>query len=485
MRLQKSISFLLLLGFLITSFFVRLQWLPIRIWDEARNVNNALEMLRNGRWLVTYYDGAPDIWNTKPPLLIWMQVASMKIFGINEWAVRFPSAFCAMTTALVLWWFCSRELKNHWSGMLAGTVLASTFAYVYNHAGRTGDYDAPMVLFITCYSISIYLYLRYAETKWLLSFFAFLTLAVLTKGIAGMLVLPGILFYTLSLRKAVYILRQPVFYAGLALFILIIAGYYLLREHYNPGYLQAVYNNELGGRYNNTLEGHEHPFLYYFYNLANWRFPYWIYFIAPAFIIGYLSNSATVMRVSWFNFLMVLSFWLVISTAETKLEWYDLPLYPFISIQLGIFLFSIWRWARIFFTTLTPRIILASILFCITFYIPFRQCYEQVFSFEERPDDIEPHAQSYLLQDFIRQKKDLQNYVFCYEGYHAQINFYIEKLKFTNNLAQFSEDIPELYPGREVVVNQPSLEQKLLSMYQVKTVEKKYGCTVYLVLTRL
>ena len=34
--------------------------MPIQLWDESRNVVNALEMQRSGLALVTTYDGAPD-----------------------------------------------------------------------------------------------------------------------------------------------------------------------------------------------------------------------------------------------------------------------------------------------------------------------------------------------------------------------------------------------------------------------------------------
>ena len=52
---------------------------PIRIWDEARLAINAYEMLKNGDFIVTHYDNNPDMWNTKPPLMIWCQVFFMKI----------------------------------------------------------------------------------------------------------------------------------------------------------------------------------------------------------------------------------------------------------------------------------------------------------------------------------------------------------------------------------------------------------------------
>ena len=144
-------SFSILLLLLIFSFLYNLGFIPIRIWDEGRTATNALNMYLNGNWIVTYFDGMPDMWNTKPPLLIWLQVISMNVFGVSEWAVRFPSAMASILTGLVLWIFSTRYFNKPWLGFLAGAVFASTYPFIYNHAGRTGDFDELLTLFTTIY----------------------------------------------------------------------------------------------------------------------------------------------------------------------------------------------------------------------------------------------------------------------------------------------------------------------------------------------
>src|SRR5690606_9263737 len=120
-----SFSFLLFL--LLFSFIYNLGFIPIRIWDEGRVATNALNMYLNNNWLITYFDGQPDLWNTKPPLLIWFQVISMKIFGVSEWSVRLPSAMASILTGLSLWFFCTRYLQKAWLGFIAGAVFARTY----------------------------------------------------------------------------------------------------------------------------------------------------------------------------------------------------------------------------------------------------------------------------------------------------------------------------------------------------------------------
>ena len=49
--------------------FLRLDSRPLREWDEARNAVNAYEMSKSGQFLIKTYEGQPDLWETKPPLL--------------------------------------------------------------------------------------------------------------------------------------------------------------------------------------------------------------------------------------------------------------------------------------------------------------------------------------------------------------------------------------------------------------------------------
>jgi 4-amino-4-deoxy-L-arabinose transferase-like glycosyltransferase len=70
-------------------------------WDEINFAESAREMILTGDFLTVQIDFVP-FWQ-KPPLFIWMQVISMKIFGIGEFAARFPNVLCAMVTLVLLY----------------------------------------------------------------------------------------------------------------------------------------------------------------------------------------------------------------------------------------------------------------------------------------------------------------------------------------------------------------------------------------------
>lgn len=142
---KKHIQFIeLLLLFCICYFPLcfRIDALPVNQWDEARNAVNTVEMLQNHQYLVRYYAGEPETWETKPPLLIWLQVLSTKVFGINELALRFPVMMATFLTVALLVFFFHKNHQNRYLGYIASLILVTTDGYIDRHIARTGDHDA-------------------------------------------------------------------------------------------------------------------------------------------------------------------------------------------------------------------------------------------------------------------------------------------------------------------------------------------------------
>lgn len=91
--------------------------------DETRYAECAREMLITGQFMVPQRDFRPHI--TKPPLTYWAIAASMKVFGVNEWAARLPNAIAfAITTFLLT--LLAAKLWNEDTGRLAGLVYMTS-----------------------------------------------------------------------------------------------------------------------------------------------------------------------------------------------------------------------------------------------------------------------------------------------------------------------------------------------------------------------
>ena len=317
--------------------FLNLTEIPVCLWDESRLATNALEMYFGGSGIVTTFDGAPDLWNTKPPLLIWLQVLMMHLFGPGELALRLPSAMAALATCLVLLVIAHGYLRSTALGVLSALILVTSPGFVGLHAARTGDYDALLTLLTTLSCLSFFLHLETEQPRYLYGFFGFLTLGILTKGVGAVLFLPALAVYTVFRRRLVGMLRRRHVYIALLATLLLVVGWYGLRDLREPGYLAAVYDNELGGRYLNTLEHHDRPLLYYITNLTSGRMSIWWVLIPVGMTLGLVGKPGRERRLIRFSTLLALTYLAVISRSETKCLWYDVPAYPFLALIAAAF----------------------------------------------------------------------------------------------------------------------------------------------------
>lgn len=154
-------------------------------WDEINFAECAREMFVSKDYLHVQIGFKP--FYEKPPLFIWFQVLSMKLFGINEFAARFPNAVCGILSLQVLYtigtFLKSRSFGLWW-------VLAYACSFLPHFYFKSGIIDPWFNLFIFLSFIFIYLYFQQkALFRYVLFSALFLGLAVLTKGPVAILLL--------------------------------------------------------------------------------------------------------------------------------------------------------------------------------------------------------------------------------------------------------------------------------------------------------
>lgn len=318
------------------ALLYRLDGLTLRQWDEARLAVNAVEMARTGRWLVTTYGFQPDLWNVKPPLMVWLQAGLIRLIGPTDWAIRLPGALAALATIALVWWFMARSLRSRLGGVLAGSVLLSALGFLGEHHGHAGDYDALLVLWLVVFSLGLFFVLENGRARHWLTVSLGLTLATLTKGIAALLCGPGVVAYCLAAGRWRKVLRAPGFWLAVGAWAAVTGGWYVLREAAGPGYLTAVWDNELGGRFAGELEKNEGPFYAYVRDLARSKFLPWIYLLPFVVPFALRHPRARARRAAWFGLCWVVGLLVVISVARTKLVWYANPLYPWLAVLIGL-----------------------------------------------------------------------------------------------------------------------------------------------------
>ncbi len=452
--------------------FGHLDTLPIRIWDESRSAMNAYEMFHDKDYIVTHFEGKPDMWNTKPPLLIWAQVFFMKLIGANELSVRLPSAIAAFLTCIVLLFFSVRYIKEFWLGFIAIIVLITSSGYINIHATRTGDYDALLAFFTTMSGLFFFVFMETKNNKYIYLFFLSITLAVLTKSIMGVMFVPAMVIYALWQKQFLSLLKNKHFYAGLISFLIIIAGYYWIREIRNPGYIAAVQLNELGGRYLNVIESHKCGFWYYYTNFIDFQLSKWYLLVPCGLVIGLLHKDPKIKKITLFAALMILTYFMIISTAQTKLEWYDVPMYPFIALLIAIFVFYIFNLLKqINWTTfnLSSNYIVSFIFLFLLSITPYRRILDKTYFPQENSWDKDFYEIGYFLKDAVKGKQDVDHYFLLYSGYSAQNLFYLGILHDKGVNIKL-KDWKALDKGDKVIVQQQNIKDFLNNNYILENI---------------
>jgi len=307
---------------------------PLQAWDESRLAVNAIEMLMTGERFVTTYGFHVDLWSTKPPLAVNLMAWSMELFGPTAIAARLPSAIAACATVVVVTASVRRITGSFGCGLAAGALLATAPSFYGYHSGRAGDYDAVLTLFTTVYGFALFdLIGRERPTPWLaLGTGVVVGLAVWTKGIAGLIPGAGMGFFALIF--AFPALRRKI--ADYAIVLVIAAvmagGFYALRGLADDGYLAAVVNNELGGRFGVAIEHHVGSRWFYVRELTRY-FPGRAWLAVAALP---LLAAGPARRLAIFGLCQIVVMVLIYSSAATKIAWYIVPTVPFVATVVAI-----------------------------------------------------------------------------------------------------------------------------------------------------
>jgi 4-amino-4-deoxy-L-arabinose transferase-like glycosyltransferase len=93
-------------------------------WDEINFAESAREMILTGNYHQVQINFQP--FAEKPPLFFWLQASAMHLFGINEFASRFPNAIFGIIT-LVTFFFIGKKHRSPRFGFIWALCYLGTF----------------------------------------------------------------------------------------------------------------------------------------------------------------------------------------------------------------------------------------------------------------------------------------------------------------------------------------------------------------------
>ena len=227
LNIQKTITLLILI---LTIFFgYEIGNRPFADPDEGRYVEIPREMVVTGDYITPRLNGLKYF--EKPPLLYWLQASTIKVFGMNEYSMRFWIAFFAILGCLSVFLvgLASKSTtinKSTTTGLFAAGILATNLLY-YAHS-RLIILDLTVSVLISgalwCFFLAFVRKekIRYS-TSIIITMYVLAALACLTKGLIGA-ILPGFvaflwIFFTNNWRKIKEMISIPGILVFLAIFL--------------------------------------------------------------------------------------------------------------------------------------------------------------------------------------------------------------------------------------------------------------------------
>jgi 4-amino-4-deoxy-L-arabinose transferase-like glycosyltransferase len=322
-----SVALILLVAGILMFTFLGRQ--PLLDPDEPVYAETAREMLQFKDFVSPRIYG--DFWFDKPPLYYWLAAGAFKIFGVNEFAARFPAAFFAVS-GVVLIYGAGRKLFSERVGLLAALALTTSLEYFY--LGNAAVTDMTLNFFLTA-ALLAFLCRKYYLLYICCAF------AVVTKGPVALFFCGMIISLYLIGVKDFKRLKDMRLLGGSILFALLALPWYVaMYSIHGTAFIETFLGFHNITRFLQPEHASGAVWYYYFPVLILGFFP-WTAFLAQSFWAGAREkgeNRDTCM----FLLIWVSVVFLFFSFSKTKLISYILPLYPPLALLTGYYFDKIW-----------------------------------------------------------------------------------------------------------------------------------------------
>jgi 4-amino-4-deoxy-L-arabinose transferase-like glycosyltransferase len=333
----RPLLWALLIGFCIVWFYT-LGGRTLVPTDEGRYAEMAREMVATGDWITPRLNAIKYF--EKPPLQVWMTAIAFKLFGLGEWQARLWTGLCGLFGVLLTAYTGSR-LFNERVGIMAGAVLGSSLLWAA--LGHINTLDMGLSGMMALALCGLLLAQRHdagpqERRNWMLACWAGMALAVLSKGLIGV-VLPGavLVLYTLLSRDWKIWTRLHLG-LGLLVFFTITVPWFVLVWLKNPEHPYFFFIHEHFQRFTTKVHHREGPWYYFIPILLLGILPWLGSFFQSLWHARDTETSGfkpKTMMMVWAGFIFFF-----FSISHSKLPSYILPIFPALALLMASYLES-------------------------------------------------------------------------------------------------------------------------------------------------
>jgi len=298
---KERTSLTLLLCSALFFFIFAARFYPfVNVWDERFHALVAKNLLKHPLMPTLYDDPVVQtaydswdrshIWLHKQPFFLWQIALSYALFGVNELALRLPSAVLSLSLVFAVY-RSGKILGNKDIGYYAALMTGTTFYLMELITGRQ-PVDHNDVSFVAYTSLSLWTWLEYIDSRkasWILLTGIASGLAVLCKWIPGLLVYFAWGVYALVVYKWKIRKYWDVGLSALVTFLVALPWQLFILYRY-PAEAKAEYRS-YAQHFTTAVEGHSGPFSYHLALSSRLYGSLVPFLILPAFYIFYRKSK--------------------------------------------------------------------------------------------------------------------------------------------------------------------------------------------------
>ena len=310
---------------LALAWFGTLGVRPLYKADESRYAEIPREMVASGDWITPRLNGFKYF--EKPPLQYWATAAFFSAIGEKDWVARLWTALTGFAGIALVFLF-TRKLIDQKTALMAAAVLAGSPLYVL--LGQVNTLDMGLTLFLSAAMFA------FALERWFL-FWTACALAVLSKGLIGIVLPIGTVGLYILLKRDWSLIRRMKIVQGGFLFLLIAAPWFIAVSLRNTEFAHFFFIQEHFERFTTKMHGRYQPAWYFVPVLAVGIAP-WLLPLLP-------SVGKAFVRKAGFDTPLFLALWVLVvfaffSVSDSKLPSYILPIFPALAVLIGTWLVS-------------------------------------------------------------------------------------------------------------------------------------------------
>jgi len=300
--------------------------------DEGRYSEISREMAASGDWVTPRLNGIKYF--EKPPLQYWATAAAFTVFGDNEFAARLYILACGLATILIVG-FTALRLWN--AEVALATMLALVASPYFLALGGIVTLDMGLTLWTTLTLCAFLLAEQRQSRRWMLVAWAAMALAVLSKGLVGIVFPVAAIGLHALIRRDFSFLWRLNHRLGIVVFLAIAAPWFILVARANPEFNEFFFFHEHFGRFLTKMHRRVEPW-WYFIPIVIFGFLPWMFALPSAIAHAWRAEAGRPFQplrlcLLWSAFIVVF-----FSASGSKLPTYVLPAFPMLALAVGVFL---------------------------------------------------------------------------------------------------------------------------------------------------